>query len=76
MSPHYQIELHKKGNLDSIQVNCERCETSIDKQNLAGELRKRIKDMIGVSAEINVLDEGQVPRSEGKAARVIDLRNK
>jgi len=76
MSPHYQIELHKKGNMDSIQVNCERSETSIDKQNLGNELRKRIKDMIGISADINVLDEGQVPRSEGKAARVIDLRNK
>ena len=33
-----------------------------------------LKDLIGVSAKVNVHDEGGVARSEGKAKRVIDKR--
>ena len=74
LSPHYQIELYKKGNMDSVTVNCECVDSSVDQQAVAAELAKRIKDMIGISAAINVKDAGQVVRSEGKAQRVIDLR--
>ena len=74
LSPHYQIELRKKGNMDTVTVNCERTDDSVDANAAAAELAKRIKDMIGISASINVQDEGQVARSEGKAQRVIDLR--
>ena len=74
LSPHYQIELQKKGNLDSVTVNCERIDGSVNSDAVAAELAKRIKDMIGISAAIKVLDEGQVARSEGKAQRVVDRR--
>jgi len=74
LSPHYQIELTKKGNMDSVTVNCERIDESVNKELAAAELAKRIKDMIGISAEINVKHEGEVARSEGKAQRVVDLR--
>ena len=74
LSPHYQIELHKKGNMDVVTVNCERVDQSVDGASAQNELGKRIKDMIGISAVINVKDEGQVARSEGKAQRVVDKR--
>jgi phenylacetate-CoA ligase len=76
LSPHYQIEMHKKGNLDSLIVNCEVNQTMRDKQELSNELAKKIKDMIGISTQINVQAEGAIPRSQGKAQRVIDLRHK
>jgi phenylacetate-CoA ligase len=41
---------------------------------LAGILQTRIKDIIGVTASIEVGDPGSVPRSEGKAVRVVDNR--
>lgn len=75
LSPHYQIELRKKGNLDSVTVSCERVDDSVDQHSAAQELAKRIKDMIGISAAIDVKDAGQVTRSEGKAQRVLDLRD-
>ena len=74
LSPHYQIELHKQGNMDVVTVNCERTDQSVDSATAQAELGKRIKDMIGISAIINVKDEGQVARSEGKAQRVVDKR--
>ena len=45
------------------------------KQPAAAELQKHVKDLIGVSARVNVHEEGGVARSEGKAKRVIDKRN-
>ena len=41
----------------------------------AAELQKHVKDLIGISARVNVHEEGDVARSEGKAKRVIDKRN-
>ena len=74
LAPHYQIELHKKGNLDAVSVNCEALNNSANKENLSKTLQKRIKDMIGISTQVNVLDDGEIPRSQGKAQRVIDMR--
>jgi len=75
LSPHYQIELHKKGNLDSLIVKCESNDTVRATEEMSNELHKRIKDMIGISTQISIESEGEIPRSQGKAQRVVDLRN-
>ena len=74
LSPHYQIELSKDGNLDAIVVNCECLDQSVDRSAVATQLANQIKDMIGISATINIKEEGEVARSQGKAQRVVDLR--
>ena len=43
-------------------------------QQQVGELRNQIKSLIGVSCDMELLPEGGVPRSEGKAKRVVDRR--
>ncbi len=47
-----------------------------DKKALGAEVKHHIKSMIGVTCTVNVLDTGEVPRSQGKAIRVRDLRKK
>jgi phenylacetate-CoA ligase len=42
----------------------------------AAEVSHRIKSLIGVSCDVTVKAPGEVPRSEGKAVRVKDFRNK
>ncbi len=76
MAPHYQIELTRAGNLDCIAVNAEAKPGTSDSEclKMADRVTKSIKDFIGVSAQINILAEGQVPRSLGKAQRVVDNR--
>ncbi|MBT3206560.1 MAG: phenylacetate--CoA ligase [Gammaproteobacteria bacterium] len=76
MAPHYQIELSRTGNMDCIAVNAETKPGTSDSEKLkiADQVTKSIKDFIGVSAQINILPEGQVPRSLGKAQRVVDNR--
>ena len=76
LAPHYQIEITRSGNLDEMAINVELAPGAAvtEKQPAAAELQKHVKDLIGVSAKVNVHDEGGVARSEGKAKRVIDKR--
>jgi len=76
LAPHYQIEISRAGNMDEMLINVELSPDADDsvKESSAKELQKHIKELIGVSAKINILNEGAVTRSEGKAKRVIDKR--
>ena len=76
LAPHYQIEITRTENLDEMTINVELSPgtDTTAKQPAAAELQKYIKDLIGVSARVNVHEEGGVARSEGKAKRVIDKR--
>ncbi|MEM7280327.1 MAG: phenylacetate--CoA ligase PaaK [Pseudomonadota bacterium] len=79
LSPHYQIEIHKMGNMDGLKINVELTPThsgcsSDNRTQIANTLKHNIKTFIGVSSEIDVGDEGCIPRSIGKAQRVVDKR--
>jgi phenylacetate-CoA ligase len=74
--PHYQLEINKLGNLDTLTVKVE-LKGTVDNEasiNMVAELKHRIKTMIGVSSKILIQPSGAIPRSEGKAQRVFDLR--
>lgn len=78
LAPHYQIVLTKEGPLDVLTLNVEPCPdtspdaTAVDaaKQALAHD----IKELIGVTARVNVLPVNGIERSVGKARRVVDKR--
>ena len=76
LSPHYFIELSKQGNLDAIEINVELAggNNTAGKEDAAAALKHRVKSYIGVSAAVRVHDQGGIPRSEGKAKRVVDKR--
>jgi phenylacetate-CoA ligase len=76
LAPHYQIRVERDGQLDVMTVQVEKTKeaANLDASVLAGELKKSIKDYVGVSASIDVCEPGIVARSEGKAVRVIDER--
>ena len=76
LAPHYQLRISRDGNMDTLTVIVECTEQSVNDSSdaIAAALRKQIKDYIGVSAVIDLREPGEVPRSEGKAVRVIDER--
>jgi len=76
LAPHYQLRVSREGNLDSLTVIVEYTEHAAGEDNeaIANSLKKNIKDYIGVSTSIEIRNPGEVPRSEGKAIRVIDER--
>ena len=78
LSPHYQIVLTRAGALDAVTVHVELApDTPNDDDARARketEVRHYIKSMIGVTCDIAVKRQGEVPRSQGKAVRVRDER--
>ncbi len=76
LSPHYQIEVSRDGNLDKMQVDVESHKTLNQREidAVAKELQHKIKTMVGVSTRIKVMPPESMPRSEGKAKRVVDNR--
>lgn len=80
LSGNYQIEVSREGILDTIEVKCELKENVIKNnkedlsKNISRELQRLIKNQIGISATINIVETGGIPRSGGKAVRVIDNR--
>ncbi len=78
LSPHYQLEVSRKGHMDDLTVRVEmKPELAGDsrlRETAAGELRHHIKAMIGINTKIEVMDTGGVERSAGKAKRIVDLR--
>jgi len=74
LAPYFQIELHKNGPMDAMRVHVEPTVGNSDADGLAQILGKRIKETIGISAEIVLQKSGGVERSEGKAKRVVDNR--
>jgi phenylacetate-CoA ligase len=78
LSPHYQILLTREGRMDKMEILVEpRGELDSDgRKQAAAHLAKAVKDFVGTSAKITVLDPGGIDRSAGKAKRVIDMRPK
>lgn len=76
LAPHYQIEVTRQDNLDHVQVNVELAPEADASAIKPSEqtLQKNIKDIVGISTRVIVHLENGVPRSEGKAQRIIDKR--
>ncbi len=76
LAPHFQIELRREGRLDAMRVHVEGLPGHGAEAGAAAgtALAKRIKDVVGITAEVAVADPGGVSRSEGKAKRVVDNR--
>lgn len=80
LSPHYQLEVSREGNLDELAVKVEERPDVIlsdaDRTGAAHELVHLIKAFVGISAEVSILGPNSLPRSLGKALRVVDKRSK
>ncbi len=79
VEPHYLLIVDRKGNLDTLEVHVEVNEKGFSDevknlQNLSRRIEKDIKDLLGVTAAVKLVEPKTLQRSEGKAQRVIDKR--
>jgi phenylacetate-CoA ligase len=79
ISPHYQLVVDRVDNLDTLTVMVEvNAPLFTDQvrglQELERKLAHDIKDYLGVSARVKLVEPKAIARSEGKAVRVIDRR--
>lgn len=78
-SANYQIVVDREHNFDSIEVQVEISnevfsDTVRGLSQRARELSEALKSILGVNAKVTLLEPNTIPRSEGKAVRVIDRR--
>lgn len=79
VEPHYQMIVDREGALDILEVRVEVNESVFSDeikglQKLERDIEKEIKDLLGVSVTIKLVEPKTIQRSEGKAVRVIDNR--
>jgi len=78
LAPHYQLVIERRGALDHLRIEVE-AEPGVAPDlfdELARDAVHQVKSLVGVTAEVVVHAPGDVPRSQGKAVRVRDLRPK
>ncbi|WP_432736380.1 phenylacetate--CoA ligase family protein [Maridesulfovibrio sp. FT414] len=80
LSPHYQLLVEREGNLDILTVNVEIAGSAFSDeiknlQRLERKIQRNIKEFLGVTARIKLVEPKSIERSAGKAKRIIDLRN-
>lgn len=79
VEPHYQLVVDRLDNLDTLTVMVEVGESFFSDevrvlQALERKISKNIKEFLGVSAKVKLVEPKTIARSEGKAQRVIDNR--
>ncbi|MCL6600019.1 MAG: phenylacetate--CoA ligase [Alicyclobacillus macrosporangiidus] len=86
LTPHYQVVVDRAGALDTITLLAEVTERfaaavggfSLEHEavlSLARRLGEQLKHTLGVTTEVRLCRPGELPRSEGKAVRVVDRRS-
>ncbi len=79
LATQYLIVVDRPGALDTFVVKVELSEKAskdphVDKNALKNDIQKRIHIVTGISADVEIVKPGELPRTEGKAKRVLDLR--
>ncbi|MDL2286803.1 phenylacetate--CoA ligase, partial [Desulfococcaceae bacterium OttesenSCG-928-F15] len=80
IEPHYQLEVDREDNLDILTVKVEISPNfALDEvrglQNLERMISKNIKEYLGISSKVKLVEPKSIARSEGKAVRVVDRRS-
>lgn len=76
VAPHFQLRLTKEGRLDALTVRVEaRADTPPEQREAAARsIVSAVKEGIGVSVAVEVVDPDTIERSVGKFKRIVDLR--
>ncbi|MFB6821018.1 phenylacetate--CoA ligase PaaK [Streptomyces virginiae] len=76
LAPHFQLRLTREGRMDALTVRVEaRREMDAERrQEAAAAVVRAVKEGVGVSVRVEVVDPETLERSVGKIKRLVDLR--
>jgi phenylacetate-CoA ligase len=74
VAPHYRLIVEREDAMDEVTVECEAASAGVDRDELAARLEHLLREHTGIRIAVAVVAPGGVPRSEGKAVRVVDRR--
>ena len=78
IAPHYQLVVTRQGSLDQVTIEVE-AQPGVAAEAfpaIARDVAHHVKSLVGISTDVLVKLPGEIPRSQGKAVRVRDLRPK
>ena len=80
LAAQYQIVLERPGALDVFTIKIELTEktsknTRKELDSLKGRIKQKVQNITGLSPIVELVKPGEIPRSPGKAKRVLDLRS-
>ncbi|MBR6737414.1 MAG: phenylacetate--CoA ligase [Clostridia bacterium] len=79
LGPHYEIIVEREGYLDKLTIKVElnfTTDSFKELERITGEVKAKIKTVLGLDAKIKLESPNTLQRFEGKAKRVKDLRSK
>lgn len=78
VAPHFQLRLTTRGRLDALTVRAEARPGAdqVTRDAAARSIVAAVKDVIGVSVDVEIVDPETVERSMGKIRRIVDLRER
>jgi len=78
IAPHYQLVVERTGALDHLTIETEAAPLAAAsaeaRQALGAAVGRHVKSQVGVTCAVTIKSPGEIPRSQGKAVRVRDLR--
>jgi phenylacetate-CoA ligase len=74
VAPHYRLIVERPGPLDELVLECEPDRAGADPGPLRARLEQLLREHTGLRIAVRVAEPGTIPRSEGKAVRVVDRR--
>jgi phenylacetate-CoA ligase len=78
LAPHYHLVLTREGPMDAMTVEVELATAAPRDEpfavKMAADVRHHVKAMVGVTCDVVLKAPGEIPRSQGKAVRIKDLR--
>lgn len=75
LSPQYRLVVDREKALDAIEVHVEARDPSTDgAEALAERVATVLRNALGISVQVSIVAAHTIPRSEGKALRVVDRR--
>ncbi len=80
VEPYYLLIVERKGTLDQLEVQVELSERLFSDEvrkleELGKVIRRELESNLGIGVKVRLVEPKSIPRSEGKAQRVIDKRN-
>ncbi|HOG65806.1 MAG TPA: phenylacetate--CoA ligase, partial [Spirochaetota bacterium] len=79
IQPHYQLIVDRKEHLDNLEVQIEMTSELFsdevrDLEGIEHRIESEIASALGIHAKVRLVEPKTIPRSEGKAVRIIDKR--
>ncbi|MGQ4510819.1 phenylacetate--CoA ligase PaaK [Streptomyces sp. DW26H14] len=78
VAPHFQLRLTREGRMDALTVRAEARQGATPEQRAEASrtITAAVKDGVGVSVAVEIVDPETLERSVGKIRRIVDLRGK